>query len=106
MMLDCDAVAGRIPPMPRVEITRHLHRFFPGLAGGEILVEAGTAAEVVRAVEELAPGFAFYVCDERGGLRPHVNMFIENDVIADRRALSDAVGPESRVFILQALSGG
>jgi len=53
-----------------------------------------------------APGFAFYVCDERGRLRRHVNVFIENESICDRRDLSDRVHPETRVVIMQALSGG
>jgi len=61
---------------------------------------------VVQAMERIAPGFAFYVCDELGRLRQHVNIFIEQELIADRRDLRDPVGPSSRVFILQALSGG
>jgi hypothetical protein len=92
--------------MPRVELTRHLYRFFPQLEGRELEVQAETAADVVLALEEMAPGFAFYVCDERGALRAHVNMFIGDGVVADRKALSDRVAPDSRIHILQALSGG
>ena len=92
--------------MPTVELTRHLYAFFPHLEGKKITVEAATIAEAVEAVEAIAPGFAFYVCDERGRLRTHVNIFVENDRIADRTRLSDRVGPSSRIFILQALSGG
>ena len=92
--------------MPRVELTRHLYQFFPALEGRELSVEASTVAEVVQAMEDLAPGFAFYVCDERGRLRRHVNVFIEQAMIRDRARLSDSVGPGARVFILQALSGG
>lgn len=92
--------------MATVRVTRHLYEFFPQLQGAEIAVEASSVAEVVREVEKLAPGFAFYVCDERGRLRTHVNIFVEDEMIADRATLSDPVGPESRVFILQALSGG
>jgi hypothetical protein len=69
-------------------------------------VEATTVGEVVEAIEAVAPGFAFYVCDERGRLRTHVNVFVENVMIADRTRLSDRVEPGGRVFILQALSGG
>lgn len=69
-------------------------------------VEASTVADVVRELEKVAPGFAFYVCDELGRLRRHVNIFVEEERIADRRHLSDRVGPDSRVFIMQALSGG
>jgi hypothetical protein len=63
-------------------------------------------ADVVRAVEARAPGFAFYVCDERGRLRQHVNIFVGEDRVRDRATLSDPVEPGSRVLILQALSGG
>lgn len=92
--------------MPKVELARHLYAFFPHLEGKDISVDASTAAEVVAAIEKLAPGFAFYICDERGGLRPHVNIFIEQDLICDRRKLTDKVKPDGRVYILQALSGG
>jgi sulfur-carrier protein len=92
--------------MAKVELTRHLHRFFPALETEEITVEASTVAEVVRALDRLAPGIAFYICDERGRLRQHVNIFVEEERIADRERLSDPVGPSSRVFVMQALSGG
>lgn len=92
--------------MATVALTRHLHGFFPALAGMELHVEGATVAEVIGAVERLAPGFAFYVCDEAGRLRPHVNVFVDGERIADRTRLSDPVGAESEVFILQALSGG
>lgn len=94
------------PGMAKVELTRHLFAFFPQLEGRELTVEAASVADVVRALEQLAPGFAFYVCDERGRLRIHVNIFVDADRIADRARLSDPVGPDSRVFIMQALSGG
>ncbi len=92
--------------MARVELTKHLYTFFPDLEGKELVVEASTVAEVVRAMEQIAPGFAFYVCDERGRLRRHVNIFVEEESIVDRDGLSDRVGVHSRVFIMQALSGG
>ena len=92
--------------MPRVELTRHLYQFFPALEGRELCVRAGTVAEVVRELERLAPGFGFYVCDERGRLRRHVNIFVGEAMVCDRVRLSDPVEPSSRVFIMQALSGG
>jgi hypothetical protein len=92
--------------MAKVELTRHLFRFFPDLADKEIVVDATDVAGVVRAMEEMAPGFAFYICDELGRLRTHVNIFIGEECIADRVGLTDRVQPDSRVFILQALSGG
>lgn len=92
--------------MPKVELTRHLLAFFPALEGRDLVVSASTVAEVVAQMERIAPGFSFYVCDERGRLRRHVNIFVEEEPVTDRDRLTDAVGPGSRVFILQALSGG
>ena len=92
--------------MVRVELTQHLFQFFPELKGKELDVEASTVAEVMQAMEKIAPGFAFYVCDERGRLRQHVNVFVEGEMILDRRRLSDTVAQGARVLIIQALSGG
>jgi hypothetical protein len=92
--------------MVNVHLTRHLYAFFPQLEGRELTVEATTAAEVVRALEAIAPGIGFYICDERGCLRTHVNIFIDKQMIRDRRGLSDAVPPDGHVHIMQALSGG
>jgi molybdopterin converting factor small subunit len=90
--------------MPHVTFTRHLTRFFPALADGE--VPGATVREVLDALERRHPGLASYLVDETGRLRRHVNIFVRDEPIADRARLSDAVGPEDRVFILQALSGG
>lgn len=87
-------------------MTSHLYQFFPSLRGRALSVEATTVAEVVQAVEALAPGFAFYVCDEAGRLRQHVIIYVGDERIADRGTLRDPVGPASRVLIVQALSGG
>lgn len=90
----------------QVQLTRHLFAFFPQLDGQTLEVEAIDVAGVVRALEARAPGIGLYVCDERGRLRPHVNIFIGNALIRDRRGMSDAVTAGDKVSILQALSGG
>ena len=92
--------------MVQISLTRHLFSFFPQLDGQKLEVEATDVAGVVRALEARAPGIGFYLCDERGRLRPHVNVFIGNALIHDRRHLSDTVAAGDKVSILQALSGG
>jgi hypothetical protein len=92
--------------VPTVELTSHLYQFFPALRGRELRVEARTVAEVVRAMDAMAPGFAFYVCDEAGRLRQHVLIYVGEERVRDRGALGDRVEPDSRVLIVQALSGG
>lgn len=92
--------------MVRVEITPHLFTFFPVLKGKKIEMEAATAREVVTELEGIAPGISFYLCDEGGALRPHVNIFIGQERIVDRKTLTDSITPGTRVLIMQALSGG
>jgi sulfur-carrier protein len=92
--------------MVQVHLTRHLFAFFPHLDQRTLEVDATDVAGVIRALESRAPGIGFYLCDERGRLRPHVNVFIGNAIIRDRRQLSDPVTAGDRVSILQALSGG
>jgi hypothetical protein len=92
--------------MATVEITKHLWELLPALRGKTLTVEASTVAEVVREVERIAPGFTYYICDERGCLRTHVNIFVGQERILDRTRLSDVVDADSKVLIMQALSGG
>ena len=90
--------------MARVEFTAHLKRFFPDLVGVD--VSGATVAELIRELEELHPGLAAYLVDERGALRQHVNVFVGQRMVRDREALSDPVGDGDEVYVFQALSGG
>lgn len=92
--------------MPRVELARHLFRYFPDLEGRTLEVEGETAAEVVRALDELAPGLAGYLVDERGSLRKHVNLFVAGSMVVDRQGLTDRIPAGAAVHVFQALSGG
>jgi hypothetical protein len=92
--------------MVTVEITKHLWELLPALRGKALTAEGSTVADVVREVERVAPGFTYYICDERGCLRTHVNIFVGDERICDRTRLSDPVPDGARVLIMQALSGG
>jgi len=92
--------------MPTVEMTQHLYRFFPILENRKLQVPAGSVAEIVRAINDLAPGFTDYVLDEQGALRRHVTISINDALLIDRKTLSDRVPENGIVYIFQALSGG
>jgi sulfur-carrier protein len=49
------------------------------------------------------PGLRFRVVDERGRLRRHMKVFVNEDAVRD---LATAVDPSDEVTIMQALSGG
>ncbi|MDP2304882.1 MAG: MoaD/ThiS family protein [Pseudomonadota bacterium] len=90
--------------MPTVHFTRHLESFFPGLGTQEVPGES--VAEVLGVLNVRYPGLAAYILDEHGALRKHVNVFVDESMVHDRMRLSDAVGPGTRIHVLQALSGG
>lgn len=92
--------------MPTVEMTRHLYRFFPALENRTITVPAGSVADALRSIDAIAPGFSDYIVDERGALRKHVNLSINDNILVDRKNLSDQLSENATLFIFQALSGG
>lgn len=66
----------------------------------------GSVAEVLSAVDQIANGFSDYVLDERGALRRHVNISVNDTLVVDRKTLSDQVPETGTLYIFQALSGG
>lgn len=89
--------------MPLLEFTPNLAR--------QVQVPAGrfpgqTVREVLDAAFADAPQARGYVLDDQGAVRKHVVVFVDGTQIADRSTLSDPVGPDGNVFVMQALSGG
>jgi molybdopterin synthase sulfur carrier subunit len=89
--------------MPRVTFTTHLERF---IDAPPRKVTGGTVAEVLAAVFADNPRLRHYVLDERGAVRQHVTIFVDDLPARDRATLSDKVEADSEIFVLQALSGG
>jgi sulfur-carrier protein len=104
--MDASRAAKHAGAVAVLEWTSHLKTLFPVLGNGPLSLRAETVADAISELERTAPGIAFYVCDELGRLRRHVNIFVDGEMIMDRQRLSDRLGDESRVFIAQALSGG
>jgi molybdopterin converting factor small subunit len=74
------------------------------LAGGADQLEAAgaTVGEALRQLELAHPRLAGWVLDERGGLRRHVSLFV-NDTPA---APDSPIAPGDQVYIVPAISGG
>lgn len=89
--------------MPRVAFTPQLQRF---LDAPPQAVPGGTVREALDAVFAGNPRLRGYIVDEHGQVRTHVSVFVGDRVLVDRAGLSDAVGPDTEIFVLQALSGG
>jgi len=89
--------------MPTVHFTLNLRRHV------ECPVQTApgkTIAEALAAVFAANPKLKGYVVDERGALRKHMAVFVDGQAAVDREGLSDAVGENSEIFVMQALSGG
>lgn len=89
--------------MPRLTLTKHLDRY---LAWTPHDVSGATVAAVLEAAFQELPPLRSYLVDDQGRLRTHVMVFIDGEPIGDRAALSDAVGADQEIFVMQALSGG
>jgi sulfur-carrier protein len=89
--------------MPRVVFTSNLQRH---VACPEREVSAETVGQALAAVFAEMPNARDYILDEQGHVRKHVHIYVDGRRIADRERLSDAVGPKSEIYVLQALSGG
>jgi molybdopterin synthase sulfur carrier subunit len=89
--------------MARVVFTSQLLRH---VQCPETDVPAGTLKSALDQVFALHPRVRDYVLDEQGELRKHVVVFIDGRRLSDRRRLSDPVGSESEIYVLQALTGG
>ncbi|MFL5320882.1 MAG: MoaD/ThiS family protein [Myxococcaceae bacterium] len=69
-------------------------------------VSGGTLREVMEAYFKEQPGVRGYVFDEQDTVRRHIVIFIDGVQARDRKSCSDAVGPSSEIYVMQALSGG
>jgi sulfur-carrier protein len=89
--------------MPRVVFGPALQRHIvcpPATAQGSTVREALDAVFADNAPARL------YVLDDQSGLRKHMAIFVNGGCIKDRVHLSDAVGSNDEIYVLQSLSGG
>lgn len=89
--------------MAHVEFTSQLHRF---VDTPQLDCDAGTLGEALTLAFDCNPRLRGYILDEQGHLRTHVAVFIDGRRARDRQALSDPLTAQSKVYVLQALSGG
>jgi sulfur-carrier protein len=89
--------------MVRVRFTPQLRRFTDTPA---VDCQAPTLRMALDAAFAQNPRLAGYVLDDQGHVRPNVAIFIDGRRIADGTTLADPLGPDSEVWVMQALSGG
>ena len=90
--------------MIQVVLTTNLRKYTGGVTETE--ASGRTVRQLLVDLDRRLPGLRAYVVNDHGSLRRHVNIFVDGELVADREGLSDPLGPESTVHILQAASGG
>ena len=89
--------------MARVVFTANLQRH---VDCPEAEADGATVREVLDAVFSRHDLLRGYVLDDQAALRRHMGVIVDGTSLRDRRTLSDPVKPTSRIYVLQALSGG
>lgn len=89
--------------MPRVYFTPNLTRHIGDQAGE---APGCCVREVLDRHFQTRPQVRSYVLDDQGALRRHMNILVGSVPLKDRVHLSDPVGEDTVIYVLQALSGG
>jgi molybdopterin synthase sulfur carrier subunit len=91
-----------LPYAPAMAIVR-LRGPLEKLAGGpEHELDGATVSEVLQALEREHSALEGWVLDERGVIRRHINVFVSSEPAT----AETPVGPDDRIEILPAISGG
>ena len=89
--------------MPTVQFTANLTRQTNAPA---CVVSGNTVREALDHVFADHPTLRSYILDDQNEVRAHVVVFVDGTSMKDRHGLSDPVNVDSKIFVMQALSGG
>lgn len=89
--------------MARVFFTANLRRH---VDCSSMDAEGASLREVLARVFAVQDRLGSYVLDDQGALRKHMSILVDGQRIRDLERLSDAVRPDSDIWVMQALSGG
>jgi molybdopterin converting factor small subunit len=92
--------------MITIELPRALQPYAQG-SGAVVLDDAcATVGDALAALAAQWPGVLDRVLDERGELRPHVNVFVGDESVRFLGGLAAPLAARSTITIVPAVSGG
>ncbi len=89
--------------MAQLHFTSWLREVVPD---GPLQADGGTVGDALDALFRERPHVRGYVLDEQGRLRKHVCIFADGRRLPHQAALGHAIGKDSKLYVMQALSGG
>ncbi len=92
--------------MITIELPKALDLYVDGQSTLEVDESCSTVGEALAALGRRSPRVLDKVMDERGAIRPHVNVFLNAESIRFLHGLETPVNNGSTILILAAVSGG
>ena len=89
--------------MAEIHFTSHLRNLVPD---GPLSASGATVGEALANLLAAQPHVRGYVLDDQGLLRQHVCIFADGERLQRDSALSRRIGPDTKLYVMQALSGG
>jgi hypothetical protein len=89
--------------MAEVHFTSWLRELVPD---GPLAAGGSTVGDALEDVFAARPHIRGYVLDDRGRLRKHVCVFADGTRLKNADALGRSIGPQTKLHVMQALSGG
>ena len=91
-------------------ITFHIAGSLTEFTGGraEIMVDASSATvgEALQSLWSVHAGLRDRVLTEQGHVRPHVNVFVNSEVVRRDQVLQNQISGDTEICIMPAVSGG
>lgn len=88
------------------QIAGYLTEFTGGRAEIKIDRDAATVGEALHQLWQAHVGLRDRVLTERGQVRPHVNVFVNSQVVRRDQVLQVPIEGETEICIMPAVSGG
>jgi molybdopterin synthase sulfur carrier subunit len=89
--------------LAEVHFTSWLRELVPD---GPLTAQGATVGAALEDVFAERPQVRGYVFDDRGRLRKHVCVFVDGARLKNADALERSIGPQTKLHVMQALSGG
>jgi len=85
----------------KINIPTPLRSYSGGSA--QVSLSAPTLGALLRELDARFPGMRFRIIDEQDGIRPHIKLFVNTELVGD---LNRSLAERDEVHIICALSGG
>ena len=72
----------------------------------DLAIAGKTVGEVLKALDQAAPGIGTRLFDEKGGLKRYVNVFLNDEDVRFLKDLDSEVKDSDTVSIIPAIAGG